>query len=33
MDTVLPGPNPINIVGNYVEVDLGDGFKALFERI
>jgi hypothetical protein len=31
MDAVVPGLNPINIVGNYIEVDLGDGFKALFD--
>jgi hypothetical protein len=31
MDVVVPGPNPINIVGDYIEPDLGDGFNALFD--
>jgi hypothetical protein len=31
MDAMVPGPNPINIIGDYIEVDLGNGFKALFD--
>ena len=31
MDQSQHSPNPINIIGNYIEVDLGDGFKALFD--
>jgi hypothetical protein len=31
MDATVPGPNPIDIVGDYIEVDLGDGFKAYFD--
>lgn len=31
MAAVVPGPNPISIVGDHIEVELGDGFKALFD--
>jgi hypothetical protein len=31
MDAILPGPNLINIAGDYIEVELGDGFKVLFD--
>jgi hypothetical protein len=31
IDAIVPGLNPINIIGDYIEVDLGDGFKALFD--
>jgi hypothetical protein len=24
MDAVVPGPNPSNIIGDYIEVDIGD---------
>jgi hypothetical protein len=31
MDAIVLGPNPINIIGEHIEVDLGDGFKELFD--
>jgi hypothetical protein len=31
MDAIVPGPNPVNIVGEHIEFDLRDGFTALFD--
>jgi hypothetical protein len=31
MDTIVLGPNLINIIDEHIEVDLGDGFKVLFD--
>lgn len=31
MDPAIDGPNPIHIRGNSIEVDIGDGFIALFD--
>jgi hypothetical protein len=31
MDAIVLGPNPINIISEHIEVDLGDGFKTLFD--
>jgi hypothetical protein len=31
MDAMVPGPNFIDIIGDHIEVDLGDGFNVLFD--
>jgi hypothetical protein len=31
MDTIVLGPNPINIINEHIKVDFGDKFRAFFD--